>query len=113
MLLFCRGHYPLSLSTITWTMCKTNKAKILQSLKAEFPYCVNDDFSEDSWLLVDVMTYFNPQFFCPKHLENLLKTFLYFLMSHQGKFVDFVSDCYPLTSVSSGLFRFGIDKRGE
>ena len=55
MLSFCHGPYPLSLATVTGGICKTTKARLLQSFQSEFPDCIVDNFPDASCVLIDAM----------------------------------------------------------
>ncbi|CAB3999752.1 Hypothetical predicted protein [Paramuricea clavata] len=105
MLSFCLGPYPLSLATVTGGICKTTKARLLQSFQSEFPDCIVDNFPDASCVLIDVMAVFQSTILVPETYGELAEDILVRVLAVGRKFkasrVDFVSDRYPAQSIKN------------
>jgi hypothetical protein len=78
MLSFCLVPFPLSLATVTGGICKTTKARLLQSLHSNLNSLIAlfIIFLMPVAFLLMQWRFFNPQSSCPKPTENLQKIFL-------------------------------------
>ena len=86
MLSFCLGPYPLSLATITGGICKTTKARLLQSFQSEFPDCIVDNFPDASCVLIDAMAVLQSTILVPETYRELAEDILVRVLAVARKF---------------------------
>ncbi|CAB4014755.1 Hypothetical predicted protein [Paramuricea clavata] len=105
MLSFCLGSCPLSLATVTGGICKTTKAKLLQSFQSEFLDCIVDNFHDACCVLIDAMAVLQSTVLVPETYGELADDILVRVLAVARKFkasrVEFVSDRYPAQSIKN------------